>query len=78
MVYTSISSFHHDTVQRFDILDAKYGRTAENIERAIAAINRTCDNTERLLDKSERDRKDFQDATRKIGECDHRITENLS
>ena len=44
---TSISSFHHDTVQRFDILDEKYGRIAENIERAIAAINRTCDNTER-------------------------------
>ena len=56
---TSISSFHHDTVQRFDILDEKYGRIAENIERAIDAINRTCDNTER-------DRKDFQDAIEKL------------
>lgn len=56
---TSISSFHHDTVQRFDILDAKYGWIAENMERAIDAINRTCDNTER-------DRKDFQDAIEKL------------
>lgn len=56
---TSISNFHHDTVQRFDILDEKYGKIAENMERAIDAINRTCDNTER-------DRKDFQDAIEKL------------
>ncbi|MCK5699174.1 MAG: acylphosphatase [Candidatus Aenigmarchaeota archaeon] len=40
--------------------DEKYGKISENIGKAIYAINRTCDNTEKLLEKSERDRKDYR------------------
>ncbi len=40
--------------------DEKYGKISENIEKAIYSINRTCDNTEKLLEKSERDRKDYR------------------
>lgn len=61
-VGSKLESFHQDTAGRFDVLDVKYGRIAENMEKAIQAINRTCDNTEMLLEKSERDRKDFQDS----------------
>lgn len=40
--------------------DEKYGKISENIEKAVYAINRTCDNTEKLLEKSERDRDDYR------------------
>ena len=56
-------------MQRFDIIDTKYGKIAENMERAIDAINRTCLNTERLLEKTERDRKDFRDAIEKLADA---------
>ena len=39
------------------------------MERAIEAINRTCSNTERLLEKTERDRKDFGDAIEKLADA---------
>jgi acylphosphatase len=61
-----IRTFRQDTMQRFDTVDAKYGKIAENMEKAIEAINRTCTNTERLLEKTERDRKDFRDAIDKL------------
>ncbi len=58
--------FRQDTMQRFDTVDAKYGKIAENMEKAIEAINRTCTNTERLLEKTEKDRKDFRDSIEKL------------
>ena len=61
-----MKEFRQDTMQRFDIIDTKYGKIAENMEMAIGAINRTCTNTERLLEKTERDRKDFRDAIEKL------------
>jgi acylphosphatase len=64
-----MKEFRQDTMQRFDIIDAKYGKIAENIEKAIEAINRTCTNTERLLEKTERDRKDFRDAIDKLADA---------
>ena len=39
------------------------------MEKAIEAINRTCINTERLLEKTERDRKDFRDAIEKLADA---------
>jgi acylphosphatase len=59
-------AFRQDTMQRFDIIDIKYGKIAENMEKAIQAINRTCTNTERLLEKTERDRKDFRYSIEKL------------
>jgi acylphosphatase len=61
-----MKEFREDTMQRFDTVDVKYGKIAENMEKAINAINRTCTNTERLLEKTERDRKDFRDAIDKM------------
>jgi flagellar hook-basal body complex protein FliE len=61
-----IKEFREDTMQRFDTLDTKYGKIAENMEKAIDAINRTCTNTERLLEKTERDRQDCRDAIDKM------------
>jgi acylphosphatase len=61
-----IKEFREDTMQRFDTLDTKYGKIAENMEKAIDAINRTCTNTERLLEKTERDREDFRGAIEKL------------
>jgi acylphosphatase len=63
---STLKEFRQDTMQRFDIIDAKYGKIAENMEKAIEAINRTCTNTERLLEKTERDRKDFRDSIEKL------------
>lgn len=57
---SSFHSFHKDTIARFDVVDDKYGKISENIEKAVYAINRTCDNTEKLLEKSERDRDDYR------------------
>jgi len=56
----NLKAFHKDTIARFDVVDDKYGKISENIGKAIYAINRTCDNTEKLLEKSERDRKDYR------------------
>ncbi len=56
----NLKSFHHDTIARFDVVDKKYGKIAENIEKAVCAINRTCENTEKLLEKSDRDREDYK------------------
>ncbi len=56
----NLKAFHKDTITRFDVVDDKYGKISENIGKAIYAINRTCDNTEKLLEKSERDRKDYR------------------
>ena len=56
-------------MERFDIVDVKYGKIAENMERAIDAIYRTCLNTERLLEKTERDRKDFGDVIEKLADA---------
>jgi len=56
----NLKDFHKDTIARFDVVDDKYGKISENIEKAIYSINRTCDNTEKLLEKSERDRKDYR------------------
>lgn len=62
----NLESFHQDTIQRFDIVDIKYGKISENMEKAINSINRTCDNTERLLEKSELDRQDFRDSMKNL------------
>jgi len=35
---TLLLDFHHDTVQRFDNLDAKYGKIAENMERILEEL----------------------------------------
>jgi len=35
---TLLLDFHHDTIQRFDILDAKYGKIAENMERILEEL----------------------------------------
>ena len=56
----NLKAFHKDTIARFDVVDDKYGKISENIGKTIYAINRTCDNTEKLLEKSERDRKDYR------------------
>ena len=56
----NLKAFHKDTIARFDVVDDKYGKISENIEKAIYSINRTCDSTEKLLEKSERDRKDYR------------------
>ena len=61
-----MEGFRKDTMQRFDTVDAKYGNIAENMEMAIGAINRTCTNTERLLEKTEKDRKDFRYSIEKL------------
>jgi len=62
----NLKSFHHDTIARFDIVDEKYGKIAENIEKAVYAINRTCDNTEKMLEKSEKDRHDYKDSMKDL------------
>jgi acylphosphatase len=33
-----LDNFHHDTIQKFDSLDTKYGRIAENIERILEEL----------------------------------------
>jgi acylphosphatase len=35
---TLLRDFHHDTIQRFDNLDAKYGKIAENMERILEEL----------------------------------------
>ncbi len=35
---TLLLDFHHDTIQRFDNLDAKYGKIAENMERILEEL----------------------------------------
>jgi len=35
---TILQDFHQDTIQRFDSLDVKYGRIAENIERILEEL----------------------------------------
>ncbi|OYT35474.1 MAG: hypothetical protein B6U87_00085 [Candidatus Aenigmarchaeota archaeon ex4484_52] len=61
-----LNSFHKDTINRFDIVDAKYGKISENIEKAISSINRVSINIEKLLEKSERDRDDYKKSMQDI------------
>lgn len=35
---TLLLDFHHDTIQRFDNVDAKYGKIAENMERILEEL----------------------------------------
>jgi len=35
---TLLLDFHHDTIQRFDNVDAKYGKIAENMERVLEEL----------------------------------------
>ncbi len=63
---TILQDFHHDTIQRFDNLDAKYGKIAENIEKLIQSIDRTSNNTERILDEMKEERKESRMAMDKI------------
>ncbi|MBN2251803.1 MAG: acylphosphatase [Candidatus Altiarchaeota archaeon] len=70
-----LDEFHRDTSRRFDVIDLKYGKIAENMEEAIRAINRTCDNTEMLLEKSERDRGDFRDSMKGLTDAILKLAE---
>ena len=39
------------------------------MEKAIEAINRACTNTERLLEKTEKDRKDFRYSIERLADA---------
>ena len=47
-----LQDFHHDTVQRFDSLDVKYGKIAENIER--------------ILEELKEERKEYRESIEKL------------
>ena len=47
-----LDDFHQDTMQRFDSLDVKYGRIAENIER--------------ILEELKEERKEYRDSIEKL------------
>jgi acylphosphatase len=49
---TLLLDFHHDTMQRFDSLDVKYGKIAENIER--------------ILEELKEERKEYRESIEKL------------
>lgn len=49
---TLLLDFHHDTIQRFDNLDAKYGKIAENMER--------------ILEELKEERKEYRESIEKL------------
>ena len=49
---TILQDFHHDTIQRFDNLDAKYGKIAENMER--------------ILEELKEERKEYRESIEKL------------
>jgi acylphosphatase len=66
---TLLLDFHHDTVQRFDSLDVKYGKITGNMEKLVQSVDRTSKNTERLLESADKDRKEFRDAIKELTEA---------
>ena len=63
---TILHDFHQDTILRFDNLDTKYGKIAENIEKLIQSIDRTSKNTERILEEMKEERKESRVAMDKM------------
>ena len=47
-----LDDFHQDTMQRFDSLDVKYGRIAENMER--------------ILEELKEERKEYRESIEKL------------
>jgi acylphosphatase len=70
-----LDSFHQDTVGRFDTLREDYGRISRDIATAVQGIEKVSNNIEKLIEKSDSDRRNFEKSMDRIANAILKLAE---